>query len=168
MSTKDYSSKQETAIAKFLGWSVVSGSGSRACCPGDITSFDWLGECKTHLSPNTKITFYETVWHKICDEAASKFKYPVLFVDDGSQSIDHTWCVYPINAVSSADLIVRPYTRKFQRNISFYHSSLLQESQQIKLCEPTDSAGVVFATTFGGHRVGIATLRTFAAVFGGE
>ena len=37
--------------------------------------------------------FYWSVWHKIVDESASQFKRPVLFVDNGTQSLDMTWCM---------------------------------------------------------------------------
>ena len=92
MATKDYSSKQENMIADSLGWSVVAGSGAAACYPGDIISDEWLGECKTHLSPGKKIFFSKKVWKKIQDEAMVKRRFPVIFTDDGSQKSKHTWC----------------------------------------------------------------------------
>lgn len=92
MSTKDYSIKQESSIASSLGWKVVSGSGSRSFHPGDVKSDKWLGECKTHIKPGHKIRFDIHEWGKIEDEAQSQRKNPVLFVDDGSQDLNKTWC----------------------------------------------------------------------------
>lgn len=93
--TKYYSNRQETSIAEYLGWSVVAGSGARSFHPGDIKSEDFLGECKTHVSLTDTIYLYISVWDKICDEAVSAFRKPALFVDNGSQRINHTWCVVP-------------------------------------------------------------------------
>lgn len=93
-SKKHYSSKQEKTIANALGWKVVSGSGSRSGHPGDVVSEEWLGECKTHVSPGHKIQFYQSVWNKLSDEAFAMHKFPVLFVDDGSQNLKNTWCLF--------------------------------------------------------------------------
>ena len=92
-SKKDSSKLQESSIANFLGWKVVSGSGSRFE-PGDISSDNWLGECKTHVEGGHRIEFHKNVWEKIKIEAMSKFKMPVYFVDDGSQSLKHTWVMF--------------------------------------------------------------------------
>ncbi len=91
---KYYSDRQEHMIADYLGWSVVSGSGARSTLPGDIRSEDWLGECKTHKTPGQMISFKHKVWKKIQDEASSKFKFPALFVDDGSQTVENTWVMH--------------------------------------------------------------------------
>lgn len=93
MSYKDFSVKQENMIADSLGWHRVSGSGSRHTYPGDVESESWLGECKTHVEPSDRIIFKLNVWNKLFDEATSKFKYPVLFVDDGTQRQESTWCL---------------------------------------------------------------------------
>lgn len=100
LTKKEASSKQEHRIAAALGWKVTSGSGARAFYPGDVSSDVWLGECKTHvdLSP---VLFYFSVWEKICDEAASQFKRPVLFIDNGSQQLSKTWCI--LNTVLDYD-----------------------------------------------------------------
>lgn len=97
--TKELSSKQETMIAKYLDWNVVSGSGARSFHPGDIVSDDYLGECKTHMTKQSKIVFYRDFWDKIKNEAMSQFKTPVLFVDNGTQTIEFTYCVLPYSAI---------------------------------------------------------------------
>ena len=86
-STKYYSSKQEETVAKYLGWGVVSGSGSRAGKPGDISGAHFLGECKTHTQPNQQLLFDKDVWKKLQNEAQSTHRFPVLVVDDGSQKL---------------------------------------------------------------------------------
>ncbi|MCM1223697.1 MAG: hypothetical protein NC548_55530 [Lachnospiraceae bacterium] len=123
MSTKDFSSKQEKMIAAYLGWSVVSGSGSRPCHPGDIIGDDWLGECKTHTSSGNSIFFSSEVWKKICDEAMFQHRNPVLFTDDGSQKLDRTWCI--INSFTVDDTWkVIPLNKKFRSNITMKHDDL--------------------------------------------
>ena len=127
MSTKEYSSKQEKIIANYLGWQVVPGSGARACHPGDIVSDDWLGECKTHLGPDHMIEFKYDVWLKLLNEADSQFKYPILIVDDGSQKIEHTWCVILNHSVSDVSFKILPFT--INKNIRFDGSTLKYKLQ---------------------------------------
>ena len=42
MTTKDYSTKQEKAIANYLNWYTVKASGATAFDKGDIKSDDWI------------------------------------------------------------------------------------------------------------------------------
>lgn len=93
VATKDYSNKQEALIANYLGWKRVSASGARDCHPGDITSEEWLGECKTHTKPIKEIRFLYSQWSKICEEAMTQRRFPVMFVDNGTQAIPSTWCM---------------------------------------------------------------------------
>lgn len=101
---KKFSDKQEKLIASSLGWVQVSGSGSRPNLPGDVESDIYLGECKTHTTPGHSINFKFSVWDKIEEEAYSRFKKPVLFVDDGSQKLDHTYCMVKLTGVSLDDI----------------------------------------------------------------
>lgn len=165
-STKFYSNMQESLIAEFLGWSVTSGSGSRPCHPGDIYSEDWLGECKTHVKPGAKITISKKVWDKIQSEAQAVFKYPVLFIDDGYQSIDHTWCIYPYELVG-ANYMARHFSNVVTVNTSsltFDHCKLSEEHKacfdsQINSCS-------TFVVSWHRQYIGICTLRTFEQLFG--
>lgn len=91
--TKYYSNIQESTIADYLGWKQVSGSGARDFQKGDVIGDNWRGECKTHSEPGNKLKFDYQVWSKINEEAKSHFYKPVLFVDDGSQNLDNTWCM---------------------------------------------------------------------------
>lgn len=97
LTNKEASAKQEKMIADYLGWYIVPGSGSRHNYPGDIYSDEWLGECKTHLTETNKIAFHINHWNKICNEAISQFKTPVLFVDNGSRGIKYTLCLLKPN-----------------------------------------------------------------------
>lgn len=123
MSTKDYSSKQEKMIADYLGWRVVKGSGARACHPGDIIGDDWLGECKTHTKPDQPIFFSADVWSKIQEEAVFQHRNPVLFADDGSQTIEKTWCMFNHFAVEEG-WVKRPLGKKFIKNFTMKHEDL--------------------------------------------
>lgn len=161
--TKFYSTKQEHMIASTLGWSVVSGSGAAAGHPGDISSDDWMGECKTHTSPGKKIVFYSAVWDKISEEAASKFKYPVLFVDDGSQTKGNTWCLFDYLPVQPTYCEVFPYPHAVRTNISFDSDKL---RTYLKECTPVDESKCILSVTLNNKKLGICSLNTFANFFG--
>ena len=94
MTNKEASDKQEKMVAKYLGWRQVTGSGSRPTHPGDVLSDEWMGECKTHVSPNHKVVFKKSVWDKICEEAYAHHRSPAYFSDDGSQLSKNTWVVF--------------------------------------------------------------------------
>lgn len=134
MTNKEASNKQEHLIAKYLGWNVVSGSGARACHPGDIQSSQWLGECKTHTEPGHSLLFSTSVWSKLQDEAASRFKYPVLFVDDGSQKLENTWCLLSSKSVdwdAVMDVDWQIYDKSFKKNITISIKDLSRRCKEI-------------------------------------
>ena len=127
---KECSVLQETRVSKYLGWHKVSGSGSRAFNPGDIRSDQFMGECKTHVKPGTKLTFNCNVWKKICDEATAYSRFPVLIVDDGSQDVNNTWCM--ISKVSCPSYgIIRPFPRNVSKHITFNHEDLIRQYKYI-------------------------------------
>ena len=97
LNNKEFSTKQEKLIASELGGYPVSGSGARPCAPRDVKTYEWLVECKTHTKPDQSILFDINVWKKITDEAMATHRKPVLVVDDGSQSISRTWCLWHFN-----------------------------------------------------------------------
>lgn len=130
-STKFHSSIQEKMVSSYLGWEVVSGSGSRMCVPGDVISDEWLGECKTHETSGHKIIFLADVWAKISDEAISKFRYPCLFVDDGSKSVSHTWVMFDYNRCSFSDTIKISIHSKFKPSLRFYHNEYIESLNNI-------------------------------------
>lgn len=163
MSTKDFSNKQEKMIADYLGWSVVSGSGARACHPGDIIGEDWLGECKTHETTGKSIFFSTNVWTKICEEATFQHRRPVLFTDDGSQNIRKTWCLIPIFTVED-DWSVQPMKKKFRANFTMNHEDLakLYDCNGI---QSGNSDKVCYYAEMGSQKVVVLPLELFKYMF---
>lgn len=117
---KECSQIQEFNIANYLDWNVVSGSGSRPTSIGDVQSARMIGECKTHVKSGHKIEFKSDVWKKIKSEANARFKFPILFVDDGSQNITHTWCMTDV--ILDTDVVDYPNT--YSKNILFSYDEL--------------------------------------------
>ena len=118
-SMRDFATKQETKIAEFLGWERVSGSGAAPCVPGDVIADDWLGECKTHTSPDQRIFFDYEVWKKINEEAMAKRRSAVLFADDGSQNTKRTWAVCNYVSIERPFLLEADLPFAVRKNISF-------------------------------------------------
>lgn len=158
--TKHYSSIQENKIAESLGWKVVTGSGSRDCHPGDVESDSWLGECKTHVKRTDKITFNLNVWKKIRDEGASKFKVPVLFVDNGTQLLEYTWCLFPASFISDGNRCA-PYPYTVKTNLVF-DGQLLRRYRIFD----TPSYVTMFEVNFGGVRCCLCEFPYFREMFG--
>lgn len=159
-SKKYYSSKQETTIANLLDWKVVSGSGSRDLHPGDVESEEWLGECKTHETTGNNIVFYSSVWKKISDEASFKYKFPVLFVDDGSQRASDTWCMFmqepPVEHKIVDDVV--PVVGKNIRFSSYY--------LHFRKKEHDNTIPVMFRVTWNKEVVFISEFNDFVKMFG--
>lgn len=126
--TKYYSMRQEQMIADYLGWSAVSASGARPFNPGDIKSSAWLAECKTHTSEIDNITIDKSVWSKISNEATGSMKSPVLFVDNGTQTIEGTWAIFPKRLYFGTKLtkLSLPYNES-SKKITFKHSIFYKE-----------------------------------------
>lgn len=160
MNSKQASIEQETLLSKELGWKRVSGSGARPNFPGDIVSERWLGECKTHVSPGHKIVFSRSVWSKLTKEAASVFKYPALFVDDGSRSLDKTWVLVP-DFVHDDEFIVLEYLYDIKTNIVFDSNSLFNQ-----VIYRGSNGSLCYRTSFDGHRVKIINFNNFKKLFG--
>lgn len=151
MATKDYSIKQEKLIANYLDWECVSASGARDCHPGDVISDSWMGECKTHVASGKRIQFVFKEWMKIYEEATSKFKFPVLFVDDGSQTIENTWCMLdaktaPIDSLPRSSQVIAK-------------SSLFLTEEHVKKCDSSKDKRLMF--NFNGKLVLLMRLTAF-------
>ena len=162
MSTKDFSSKQEKLVAEYFGWQVVSGSGARDFSPGDVKSAQCLGECKTHVTRQDRITFYKDVWDKISKEAKSVFKSPVLIVDDGTQKLDHTFIMYDPSQLSLACMctVNDTYPKYFKVNVTFEVSelqSILRTCQVLYVMVGTEACCKTMCIT---------TPKLFSEVFG--
>jgi hypothetical protein len=128
---KEVSSKQEKVIAEYLGWKTVSASGARDFHKGDIVSEDWLGECKTHMKETMKLSFNQSVFQKISDEAMSKFKKPVLFVDDGTQTLKNTYALLLLKHISNIDFNLMIFGTKFSKiNINIHLDNLYDNIYQ--------------------------------------
>lgn len=160
LNTKYFSTRQEKMVANELGGHPIGGSGSRPCSPGDVRTWDWLVECKTHTTPNHSIYFNRKVWDKICEEAMAIHRKPVLIVDDGSQSISRTWCLcrkHNLN-VDNASFVQFPSSSK--DNLSAKHDLL------IKLTKAQTSGNIVlFCTKWKNDDVIVAPLNIFKEYF---
>lgn len=163
LSNKYYSSKQENLIADYLGWSVVSGSGSRSTHPGDIQNEDWLGECKTHRKSGQQIQFIRKVWDKLETEAMAKFKFPALFVDDGSQTIEATWVMYKRPTACKVSTVEYPTLKSWDSdNILFYSTTLMKDRRE----SHASYIPVVYEVKLsGGKTIKISTLTDFHEMF---
>lgn len=167
--TKYYSSRQEHTIADYLEWSVVSGSGSRAFHPGDIVSDHYLGECKTHMGERDRICCFIDVWKKISDEATSCRKCPILFVDNGTQTVQHTWCVVPYHTIchrSCVDVIESSKCdhlfRVSETRVSF--SSEMADNYVASLILPDSDTVAALRFTLGAESVVLLKLQDFRKV----
>ena len=157
--TKYYSNIQENRIASYLGWKVVSGSGSRNCRPGDVVSARWLGECKTHTSSGKKIYFGKDIWRKISSEASAQFKNPCLFSDDGSQNTSRTWVMIPSACVSYQNINRVSFECENKSSFSFKH-----EAAELLEKHFNDKPTVLFP--YGVSNICILRLSTFNSMFG--
>ena len=159
MTNKEASELQENMIAKFLMWSVVSGSGARFY-PGDIQNDKWLGECKTHTSSDKKIFFKKDIWFKIAKEALTSFRYPAYFCDDGSQSVSKTWVLFP--RIYSDDVVVidsYSYDGSIIFNSDDYKKKLVTDNKDFKpVCFNVDAFGHELSLTDLNHFKGIVDI----------
>lgn len=162
MSKKDFSNKQEKLIANSLNWSVVKGSGARHLYPGDIYSDEWLGECKTHVEAGKLIQFNFKVWNKIVDESMSVRKYPVLFVDDGSQSLSKTWCICPILPPDTCLILKYPF-RLHKSSISFNHEKMLKIKKDD---EHMNNKCIIYSFMLGDQSIYLMHFQDFLTFYG--
>lgn len=177
ISTKTFSNRQESMISEYLGWDKVAASGARNFHPGDIICDDWIGECKTRMDVKDDIIFYANQWLKICEESQGVFRYPALFVDNGSQSIEYTWVMYKSkNFLSQKKLCLTLDTSenlrkilhkkvhlKFNvRDLNRYYQDMIHKIEVSGL----DELLPVIEIEFANEVVGLLPLHKFAEVFG--
>lgn len=163
--TKYYSNIQEERVGRYLNWGVVSGSGNRACRPGDLMGAHYLGECKTHTEPGHKISFLSSVWNKLKEEAQSIFKFPVLIVDDGSQQIDKTWCMFPYLVVAPDYSKVVEYPTISKKNVLFSHETVAKYYSEQFYQKYSDNTFGILKFKIDSEEVGVAPLVEFARVY---
>ena len=164
-STKTYSSRQEKLIAKVLEGKVVTGSGARPVDPGDVKSYEWLAECKTHTEPGHTIFFDINVWKKICNEAEGIHRKPVLIVDDGSQKEKYTWCLCRPFNVNLTHVLVLDLPVSVRKNISAKHDKLESTLTSVtKTYLGEFYTGGCYSVNWEGEEVCILPLSTFKEV----
>ena len=158
---KYYSSIQEKALAEALGWQKIGGSGAAPCAPGDIKASEWLGECKTHVRAHS-IYFDADVWKKINNEAMGHNKKPVLFVDNGTQKIEHTWALCCAKNINQGHMVVIDFPYTVKKNITF-----ADEAGRIRLGEAYKEfagdfyRGIAFEYKWNDEDVLIMPFETF-------
>jgi len=159
-SKKESSNKQEKMVADYMGWKVVKGSGSRPFAPGDVNSYNFLVECKTHIDEQESIIFYKKHWKKISEEALSKHKYPVLITDNGTQKSNNTWVMLPKRMLSD-DSVFKLFglsnTSRSGNTVTFSHiaaTSLYKSGH-------TDNRINYFPEWFDDEQVAIMPLAEF-------
>jgi len=82
--TRFYSSKQEKAVAKAVGGKQTPNSGATAFAAGDVTTDDWLIECKTATTEKASFSIKRDWLDKNKQEAISMRKsYNALCFDFG-------------------------------------------------------------------------------------
>lgn len=168
--TKVYSHKQEKMVADALGGYPVGLSGAGPANPGDVRTYEWLVECKTHTKPDQSILFDLEVWTKIQNEAMGIHRKPVLIVDDGSQSASRTWCLcrsanLNLSGVISVDLPV-----KIRKNITCKHDKLVTGLKAIAKANISDESfysgcNVIYEVDWAAQQVAIMPLATFKELF---
>ena len=122
--TKVFSTRQEKMVAKELGGYPVGGSGAMPTSPGDVKTYDWLVECKTHTEPGHSILFNLAVWKKIQNEALPMHRKPVLIVDDGSQLAANNWCLCRAANLDLSKTVLLDWPVQVKKNISCSLSKL--------------------------------------------
>ena len=68
-STRYFSSKQEKAVAKAVGGKKTANSGATPFQKGDVSTDNWLIECKTKISPSESISIKREWLEKNEEEA---------------------------------------------------------------------------------------------------
>lgn len=82
--TRYYSNRQEKKVAKALHGKQVANSGATAFNKGDVTTDDWLIECKTKTEPSKSYSIKKEMLEKNKEEAFSMGKsYSALVFDFG-------------------------------------------------------------------------------------
>ena len=164
--TKFFSNKQEKLIANELGGYPVGLSGAGPANPGDVRTYDWLVECKTHTSPDHNIIFNLDVWKKIEDEAMAMHRKPVLIVDDGSQSLKKTWCLCRANNIDLSGTISADLPLQVKKNITCKQDKLashLVDSTKEFMCDLYEYA--VYEVEWNNETVIVMPFETFKEKF---
>lgn len=160
MNNKYYSDRQEKMIASYLGWKQVVGSGSRPFTPGDVNTYSFLGECKTHDDEKPNIVFFKNHWMKICEEAAAKHRFPVLFKDNGTQRAENTWVMTPLSLFDPAIVNIIEGLRNTSRKDKSLTFNLLDTKSLYKENSVADKFNV-FKIRWEDRDIAVLPLSTF-------
>lgn len=74
-STRYYSDKQETTVAKIMSGSKIPNSGATPFVKGDVMTSDWLIECKTCMTPKQSFSIKKNWLLKNKEEAFAMGKH---------------------------------------------------------------------------------------------
>lgn len=86
--TRFYSNRQEKSVAKAIGGKQTANSGATKFSKGDVTTDNWLIECKTCVKPQKTFTLHKEWFDKNKEEAFAMGKdYNAVVFDfgDGEQ-----------------------------------------------------------------------------------
>lgn len=165
---KTFSNKQEAMVADALGGYQIGGSGAMPTAPGDVKTYDWLVECKTHTTTDHTIFFDIDVWEKIKNEAMGMSRKPVLIVDDGSQSESKTWCLCNTMNLNLSRCVTADLPGAVKKNISFKHEKLVEglKGPKEEFVDPIEFYEyAIYETSWGGSDVCIMPLSVFKELF---
>lgn len=87
--TRFYSSKQEKKVAKAVSGKQTANSGATKWSKGDVTTDDWLLECKTHTEPREQFTIKKEWIDKNREEAFQMGKHHSAIVIDFGDGKQH-------------------------------------------------------------------------------
>lgn len=73
--TRFYSSRQEKKVAKAVGGKQTANSGATTFSKGDVTTDEWLIECKTSTTAKASFTIHREWLQKNREEAFAMNKY---------------------------------------------------------------------------------------------
>lgn len=85
--TRFYSARQEKAVAKAVGGRKTANSGATPYDKGDVTTPEWLLECKTIMKDQESRTIHKEWFNKNRDESLfMRKKYNAVVVNFGPNS----------------------------------------------------------------------------------
>ena len=87
-STRYYSNLQERRVAKAIGGRQTSNSGAPRFTAGDVTTKNWLIECKTCTEPRKSFTLQKEWFDKNEEEAFAMHKDYSAVVFDFGDGVD--------------------------------------------------------------------------------
>ena len=87
--TRFYSNQQEKKVAKSVKGKQTANSGATMWSKGDVTTEDWLLECKTHTEERNQFTIKRDWIEKNKEEAFQMGKHHSAVVLDFGDGVQH-------------------------------------------------------------------------------